>query len=249
MKSLVEISMFFRRKILENLRQPVWVVSGLITPLLYLVLFGPLLKGLNIGEGGVLNVFLPGVLCLLSFNSGMGAGWGIVWELQSGVIERFRVMPVSRFALMIGPVLNDVVVFIIQALLVILVGSIFGFDIHWGGITLLLLMLSMVTALVSAWSASLGLIFQDIGSLAAMVTNLQLPLTLLSGAMLPLALGPKWLRVIARINPLYYAVEASRTLASGIIGSIEVVQAFIIIGILTMLVLWWATGIYRKAVS
>ena len=179
----------------------------------------------------------------------MGAGWGVVWELQSGVIERFRVMPISRFSLMFGPVLRDVIIFIIQALFVILIGSIFGFDIHWAGSAVMLLLLSMMTAIISAWSASLGLIFQNIESLAAVVTGLQLPLTLLSGAMLPISVGPKWLQIIAHINPLYYTVEASRTLAKGTINSSAVLYAFLIIVPLTVLVLGWAAQVYRKAIS
>ncbi len=249
MKLFSEISLLFKRKILETMRQPIWIISGLTVPLLYLILFGPLLEGLNRGNEDVLNIFLPGILSLLAFTTGMGAGWGVIWELQSGVIERLRVMPIYRFSFMIGSVLKDVITFIIQVLLVILIGSIFGFDIHWGGIAILLLLLSMMTAIISAWSASLGLVFQDIGSLAAVVTGLQLPLTLLSGAMLPISLGPKWLQIIAHFNPLYYTVEASRILAKGTINSSEVIHAFIIIVPLTIIVLGWATQVYRKAIS
>lgn len=249
MKLFLEIALLFKRKALETIRQPVWIIPGLITPLLYLIFFGPLLKGLNIADDNVLNLFLPGILSLLAFGSGMGAGWGVVWELQSGVIERFRVMPISRFSLMFGPVLRDVIIFIIQALFVILIGSIFGFDIHWAGSAVMLLLLSMMTAIISAWSASLGLIFQNIESLAAVVTGLQLPLTLLSGAMLPISVGPKWLQIIAHINPLYYTVEASRTLAKGTINSSAVLYAFLIIVPLTVLVLGWAAQVYRKAIS
>ena len=136
-------------------------------------------------------------------------------------------------------VLRDVIIFIIQALFVILIGSIFGFDIHWAGSAVMLL-LPWMTAIISAWSASLGLIFQNIESLAAVVTGLQLPLTLLSGAMLPISVGPKWLQIIAHINPLYYTVEASRTLAKGTINSSAVLYAFLIIVPLTVLVLGWA---------
>ncbi|WP_084281475.1 ABC transporter permease [Alkaliphilus transvaalensis] len=92
-------------------------------------------------------------------------------------------------------------------------------------------------------------IHQDIGSLAAIVTSLQLPLTLLSGVLLPLSLGPKWLQTIAHVNPLYYTVEASRVLADGLINSTETIIAFGVIIPLTVIVLWWSTRVYKKVVA
>lgn len=208
MKVLRETMLLFRRKMRETLRQPAWIVSGLSTPLLYLALFAPLLRGMAqpmLSMGAVLDSFVPGILALLAFGSGMGCGWVVVWEVQSGVIERLRVTPASRF--------------------------------------------SLLTAVVSAASGSLGLILKDIGSLAAVVTSLQLPITLLAGVLLPLSMGPTWLGAIAHFNPMYYAVEASRVLGSGVIASPKVLQAFLVMAPLTVLVLWWATRVYRKAVS
>lgn len=252
MKILIEISLLFKRKMLELLRQPVWLLSGLITPLLYIALFSPLLKNLSrppLSTGAVLDSFVPGILTLLAFGSGMGAGWIVIAELQSGVIERLRVTPASRFSLLMGTILRDIVSFIATSLLVIIIAALFGFQVHALGLTILLMQLSLLTAVVSAWSGSLGLILKQIGGLAAVVTGLQLPLTLLSGVLLPISLGPKWLQVIAHINPLYYTVESSRLLAQGVIHSTENFTAFAVIIPLTAAALWWATGVYRKAVA
>lgn len=248
MKILREISLLFKRKMTESLRQPVWILSSLMTPLLYLALFSPLLKPM-LGSESVFDVFVPGMLTLMAFSSGMGAGWNVVWELQSGVIERLRVSPASRFSLLMGTVLKDVTMFVATALIVIVISSLFDFHPHWGGLIILLIMLSMLTAVVSAWSQSLGLIIKDIGGLASVVTSLQLPITLLSGILLPLSLGPKWIQILAHINPLYYTVEASRVLTSGTIYSMEMLKAFLVMVPLTVTVLWWATRVYRKTVT
>jgi ABC-2 type transport system permease protein len=249
---LKETGVFFKRKLMETLRQPVWLLSGLMMPILYIALFAPLLMNLSyppLSTAAVLDGFVPGILTVLAFGTGSGAGWTIIHELQSGVIERLRVMPASRFSLLMGSVLNDVVSFIVPAILVLVISAFFGFRIHIGGLAVLLLLLCLLTAIVSAWSGSLGLIFKQIGSLAAVVSGLQLPLILLSGVLLPLSLGPAWLQGIAHINPMYYTVEASRVLADGIIYSTETLTAFAIVIPLTVLVLWWATGVYRKAVA
>lgn len=105
--------------------------------------------------------------------------------------------------------------FVVPALLVIALATPFGYDPDWVGIAVLLLLLSLLTALVSAWSNALGMIMKETGSLAAIVTGLQLPLTLLSGVLLPLSLAPEWMRVLAHLNPLYYAVTAARELSAG----------------------------------
>ncbi len=251
MRIFHEIRLLFWRKMLETLRQPVWIISGLTTPLLYLALFAPLLDGMKplLGSGNVLDLFVPGILVLMAFGAGMGSGWVVIWELQSGVIERLRVTPASRFSLLMGSVLKDTVMFIVSALLVILMASLFGFDLHWAGLAVLSVLLILLTAVVSAASGSLGLILKEIGSLAAVVTGLQLPLTLLAGVLLPLSMGPSWLQWIAHFNPMYYVVEASRVLADGVIADGKVLEAFLVMIPLTIVVLGWATRVYRKAVS
>ncbi|MCL2882943.1 MAG: ABC transporter permease [Coriobacteriia bacterium] len=251
MRIATETGLFFMRKMRENLRQPMWVIANLMTPLLYILLFSPLLANIAnppLSMAGVLNSFVPGILTLLAFSSGMGAGWTMVWELQSGVTERLRVTPASRFAMLLGGVLADIVNFLVPSILVILISLACGFSVHLLGLVILLFLLCLLTAMVSACSSSLGLIFKQISSVAAVVTSLQLPLTLLSGVLLPISLGPLSLRVVAHFNPMYYTVEASRQLAAGTLASSQTLIAFVVIVPLLALALWWATRVYQKAV-
>jgi ABC-2 type transport system permease protein len=249
----VQTGLFFRRKLLETLRQPIWIVTGLTTPVLYLALFAPLLRSLAGGPalppGHVLDVFVPGVLVLIAFGAGMGAGWPIIWELDSGVIERLRVTPASRFALLLGTVLRDMLMFAVPGVVVIAIASGFGYHDHWAGLALVLVLLALLTAACSAASSALGLLLKQIGSLAAVVTGVQLPLTLLAGILLPLSLGPEWLRVLGHLNPMYYAVQAARSLAAGSVVNGTVGVGFLVIGASTALTLWWGTRAYQRAMT
>jgi ABC-2 type transport system permease protein len=249
----VQTGLFFRRKLLETLRQPVWIITGLTTPVLYLALFAPLLRSLAGGPafppGQVLDVFVPGIIVLIAFGAGMGAGWPIIWELDSGVIERLRVTPASRLALLLGTVLRDVVMFAVPGAVVIAVGAAFGYHVHWGGLVLLFVLLALLTAACSATSSALGLNLKQIGSLAAVVTGVQLPLTLLAGILLPLSLGPTWLRVLAHFNPMYYAVQASRSLAAGTVATGTVGLGFLVMAAITALAMWWGTRSYQRAMA
>ena len=252
MQVIRETNIFFVRKLKESVRQIAWIISGLMTPLMYILLFSPLLKKITypaMGTAEVLDMFIPGILVLMAFGSGMGAGWIMVFDLQSGVIERLRVTPASRFAMLMGNVLKDVVTFIVQAILVLIVSSLFGYKIHIIGTLLQLLLLSILTMMVSAWSGSLGLIFKDVGGVASVITSLQLPFTLLAGILLPISFGPKWLQMLAYINPLYYGVEASKKLAEGSIINQSVLMGFIVIVIVTIITLIWSIRVYDKAIS
>ena len=91
MKTATDTRLLFNRFSLQMLRNPVWLFVGFSTPILYLVLFTPLLddlsKGRQFGGTSVLDVFLPGILALLAFASGSASGFSTIFELQSGVIE------------------------------------------------------------------------------------------------------------------------------------------------------------------
>jgi ABC-2 type transport system permease protein len=249
----VQTGLFFRRKLLETLRQPVWIITGLTTPVLYLALFAPLLRSLAGGPafppGQVLDVFVPGVMVLIAFGAGMGAGWPVIWELDSGVIERLRVTPASRLALLLGTVLRDVVMFAVPGVVVIAVGAAFGYHVHWSGLFLLFVLLALFTAACSATSSALGLILKQIGSLAAVVTGAQLPLTLLAGILLPLSLGPAWLRAAGYVNPMYYAVQAARSLAAGTVATGTVGVGFLVMAVIAVLAMWWGTRAYQRAMA
>ena len=67
----------------------------------------------------MIDLFLPGILALLAFASGMAGGFGTIFELQAGVIERLRVTPASRFAILMGPLLSGMLMmFVFDAVVV-----------------------------------------------------------------------------------------------------------------------------------
>ncbi len=252
MNIFIETGLLFKRKMLEALREPVWIIAGLSTPLLYLILFAPLLKGLNadsLSADHVIDVFVPGMLALFAFGTGTGEGWTVVFEIQNGIIERLRVTPAHRLSLLFGPILRDIVMFIVPSLVVILVSSLYGFHIHLLGLVVLLILLSLLTAVISAASISLAMVLKNMDSFSAVVVGLQLPITLLAGVLLPLEVGPKWLQVIAHFNPLYYVVNATRVLSEGIILDSKVYLAFAVMIGLCIITFGWAVRVYRKAVS
>src|SRR4051794_41948687 len=88
-----------------SLRNPVWVVIGLVQPVLYLALFGPLLKQVvqstpGLPPGDAWQIFVPGLLVQLGIFGAAFVGFGLIAEWRAGVIERMRVTPAHRTALL-----------------------------------------------------------------------------------------------------------------------------------------------------
>jgi ABC-2 type transport system permease protein len=252
-KTARDVGLLFQRYLTQLLRNPVWVIVGFSTPILYLALFTPLLKHL-IGSGGlptgnVLDLFLPGILSLLAFATGIGPGFNTLFELKAGVIERFRVTPASRFAILIGPILASMLMMLVFDAAVVAIAFGFGFSVHWGGLAVLVLLLGLLMVTVAAWSIATALVTKEISGFAAIANGINLPILLLAGVLLPISLGPAWMRVLAHFNPLYYLVQASRVLAAGTLSGTAVWQAFAMLAPLCLLVLAWATRVFRTAVA
>jgi ABC-2 type transport system permease protein len=253
MRVLCDSYLLFKRPFMQYLRNPMFVFINIATPLMYLVLFTPLLKKLS-GPGfnpnDAVQIFLPGIIALFFAMTGLFSVYPTIFELKGGLIERFRVTPASRFALLIGPILMWNAWTLISYVIIVIVGMFYGFHVHILGLLIFAALLVMVLTIFAAWVTALAIQLKgDITSISGTVSGLNLPILLTAGVMLPLSLAPSWIRWIAHINPLYYVVEAGRDLAAGHITTYNVGLAFAVITPLTILVLLSATRVYQKAVA
>jgi len=253
MKTLRDTGLLFRRKMMETLRNPIYIIMSLLSPVLYLVLFSPLLSKLTslpgLAAGNVMNVFIPGLLVIVSFSNGLFVGYNMIDEVRNGVVERFRVTPTSRFAILAGRVLRDMVNTLIIVNFFTLIAIPFGFQVHLLGYVLFQLILCMVLVTTSSFGNAIGLILKDEDRLSPVIQGINLPILLLSGMLLPMELAPKWLNNIAHLNPAYYAVEAGRVLVAGQVFNFKVGEAFIFLPLLTILMVTWATSVFNRDIA
>src|SRR3954447_20654277 len=143
MKLLRDTSLIFQRQMLLLLRNPVWIFVGVFQPVMYLLLFAPLLKpALQVRTNAeAYEIFVPGLLVLLAIFGGLFQGFGLIAELRAGIIERSRVTPVSRVALLLGRSLRDVVSLIAQAVLITVLAIPFGLSVKIQDVLLAYLLL------------------------------------------------------------------------------------------------------------
>ncbi|SDG79414.1 ABC-2 type transport system permease protein [Lentzea fradiae] len=196
----------FCRVMLPVLRNPVVVVFGLAQPLLYLGLFGPLL-----GAGGW-QWFVPGLLAQMALFGTAYAGFSLLPEVRTGVMERLRVTPVSRVALLLGRVGKDVVLLVVQSLLIVLAATLFGFRASVGEVLLGLGLVALLGVAIGALSYAVALKVKLEYVFASVLSATIVPVMLLSGVLLPMSNGPQWLYWLSRVNPLAHVVDAERSL-------------------------------------
>ena len=253
MKFLRDTWLVFQRQVMLVIRQPVWVFIGLFQPIMFLLLFAPLLKpalsaGGTIRDAEVYRTFVPGLLVMLAIFGGLFQGFGLLAELRAGVIERSRVTPVSRLALLLGRSLKDVVNLIVQAAVLTLLSLPFGLRVHMVDLLLAFLMLGLIALMTSALSYGVALLLKSEDALAPVMNTLSQPLLLLSGILLPLSLGPGWLQTIAQWNPFSWAVDAARALFAGHPGDPDVWKALVIIGALAVAAATWSAREFARSI-
>jgi ABC-2 type transport system permease protein len=219
----------FSRSMRLSLRNPAWVAIGLIQPLLYIVLFGPLLEKVvtstpGLPPGDAWQIFVPGLLVQLGLFGAAFVGFGLIAEYRAGVFERHRVTPAPRTALLVGRVLRDVVVLVVQAALLTVFAVPFGLRAPLGGVLLALATVGLLGASFSALSYAAALTLKSEDALAPVLNGIALPLLLLSGILLPMSIAPAWLRLTSDVNPLKHVVDGTRALFRGDIVSSQVGQ-------------------------
>lgn len=219
MTFLRDTGLIFWSQLRANLRNPLWVIIGVMQPIIYLVLFGPLVKGVSgsFGPGAdPWKILTPALVIQIGLFGALFVGFGIVAELRAGVIERQRVTPAARGALLLGRVLKDMTVLVVQALVLVAVAAAaFGLRPDPLGLVLSLLLIAVMGAGLAAASYALGLWARSEDTLASLLNSVSVPVMLLSGILLPMTVGPKWLQDIARINPYSHTVDAARALFRG----------------------------------
>lgn len=246
MQTLTDSAVIFTRQLRPLLRSPMTLVFGVLSPLVYLGLFGPLLGTLPGAQGeSSWEWFVPGILVLLAMFTCLYAGFAIFGELRSGAHERMLATPIRRTALLLGRVGTDVAVLLLQALLILGVMLPVGLRVDAWGTLLGLLLLLVLGVGLSALSYALAITVQQEYAFAPLLGAVTLPLLLLGGVLLPMDMAPDWLYVLSRVNPITHVVEAERALLAGSLTDASVPLGFACAVGLAVLALVWGARLLR----
>lgn len=253
MKLFRDFRVLFVRNIKGSLRNPIWLFIGMFQPVLYLLLFAPLLKGLGsvpgFPPGGAYTVFTPGLLVMLALFTTAFAGFGLVDHIRNGFVERILVTPASRFSILLAYLARDVAVLLVQSVIAVFLAMLLGLTVSLPGLLVTFGLMVLTGALMASCSYSLALLLKKEDTLASVINTFATPLLLLSGITLPLTLAPKIIRALASVNPFAYEVTATRALFLGNFGDSAIVVSVTLLSSLAALAFWWAIRSFKRAAA
>ncbi|WP_088315826.1 ABC transporter permease [Kineosporia sp. R_H_3] len=237
-----------RRQLRTALRNPAWVLIGIFQPILYLFLFGPLLKPLvaQLGATNAYTFFVPGMLVQLGIFGAFFAGFSLIGEWREGVIEAERVTPASRTALLVGRLGRDLLQLLVQALILVGLGWVLGMQAPLSGAVLGVLLTLAIGGACAAASNALALTTKSEDVMAPVVNVVMMPVLLLSGILLPMTIGPPWLVEFSKFMPVRHIVDAVRSAFAGHASLDTMFWGSAWAALLLLAAVWWGTATFRK---
>ncbi|WP_274562075.1 ABC transporter permease [Streptomyces spiramyceticus] len=245
---LSDTALIFGRYARQTLASKFQILFGVLMPLLYLLFFGPLLTDLPLGSrGDSWQILVPGLLLQLGLFGASFSGFAIIIEKQFGVVERMRVTPVSRLALLLGRILRDAALFVFQAVLLVLAALVMGLRAPLGGVLIGFAFVAVLAAALASLSYALALNVSKAQEFGPVVNALSMPSMLLSGLMLPMALAPGWLDVLSHFMPFRYLVDAVRAGYVGDYASTAMLYGVLVAIAFVLVSVTVGTRVFQKA--
>ncbi|MHB8464614.1 MAG: ABC transporter permease [Acidimicrobiales bacterium] len=217
-QALGDIAQIAGRNLRKLSRTPQLIVFSTIQPIMFLLLFSFVFSGVAGGRVPFYKSFIvPTVLVQTLSFAASASGVGLATDLQSGMIDRFRALPIARSAVLVGRTLSDTARILFQAILLMVVAVMIGFRFPAGlGRGLAMLALAVVFGMaLSVFSAWIGLTLRDPETVQVAGFVPMFPLIFASSGFSPINQLPGWMQEFARVNPFTAAVDTMRGLALG----------------------------------
>jgi ABC-2 type transport system permease protein/oleandomycin transport system permease protein len=208
-----------KRNLLVWYRVPAYIAFTVIQPVIFVLMFRYVFGGaIHVPiKGGYVNFLLPGIIAQTAAFATFGTAIALAMELQKGVIDRLRSMPMARSAVLTGRLVADTMRMTVTVLIVLGVGYAVGFRFENGVFPAILMVVMAIFLGVSICviAAFTGLAIGDEETVQAFGLIWLFPLTFLSSAFVPISSMPGWLQAFANNQPVTYVVDTMRGLALG----------------------------------
>ncbi|MDA8267358.1 MAG: ABC transporter permease [Actinomycetota bacterium] len=207
------------RDLLVWSRVPMFLVFSIVQPVMFVLLFRYVFGGAIPVRvpGGYVDYLMPGIIAQSAAFASFGTAISLAREMQRGVIDRFRSMPMARSAVLLGRLVADTLRMILTVLVIMIVGYAVGFRFQNGWVPALVMMVTAVVfgLAVCTVSAFVGLALRDEESVGSFGLIWLFPLTFVSAAFVPVTSMPGWLQAFATNQPVTIVIEEMRSLALG----------------------------------
>lgn len=211
------------RGLLKIKRTPEQLFDVTLQPIIFTLMFAYLFGGAISGDvAAYLPVLIPGILVQTVITTSVVTGTQLREDMDKGVFDRFRSLPIARIAPLSGALLADTLRYAIATTITFGVGYAIGYHPAGGmGAVLLAGLLVIVCSWAISWIfAFFGVKARTAASVQGISMLVLFPLTFMSNAYVPVDTMPTWLRTFASYNPVSHLVTAVRDLAnSGTVGA------------------------------
>ena len=206
------------RNIIRYRRAPELLIFSTISPVMFVLLFNYVFGGaIPTGDLAYIDFLMPGILIQTTIFGATQTGTGLAEDLQKGMVDRYRSLPMARSAFLGGRIVAETLVNIFVACLMLGVGYIIGMRFHggfWPGFAMPFMVAGF--AFGFSWVAAVvGASVRNPESAGGMMFFVIFPLTFLSSAFVPIESMPDWLQPFTKINPVTNAVDLGRALSQG----------------------------------
>ncbi len=198
------------REIKKFLRERSRLFSTVARPLIWLFFVGGGMSKVVPMKGGVtyIQFFFPGILAMTVLFSSIFSAISIIWDKEFGYMKEMLVAPVSRTSIVLGKTLSGTFVSTLQAVIILLLFPFLGFKLGVIGFLEAVAVSAFVAFCISAIGIFIATFYESFESFSVIMNFIVMPMFFLSGAMYPVHSMPEILKIISRLNPLTYGVDA-----------------------------------------
>lgn len=216
---LKHVLVLARRSLIKTTRTPEALIDVTVQPVIFLLLFTYIFGG-AIGGGSThayLQYLLPGLLAQSIAMAGVAIGQNLNADIEKGVFDRFRSLPIARSAPLVGAVAADLMRYLILCVITLGFGYVLGFRVETNALAAVAaIALSIAFALCFCWvSVWVGMTVRSSGAVQGVMFLLVLPLSFASSTYVSTSTMPGWLQAFTKVNPLTHLADSVRGLMVG----------------------------------
>jgi len=200
------------REFKKFIREKSRLFSAIARPLLWLFIVGAGISRLVPRDTGVpyTQFIFPGIIGMTILFSSIFSSISIIWDKEFGFMKEILVAPVSRFSIVIGKALSGTIVSTLQAVIILALFPLLGFKLSLLQIMAVIFICASVSFCISTFGIVLATFYESYESFSVIMNFIIMPMFFLSGAMYPVRLLPDILRLVAKLNPLTYGIDAMK---------------------------------------
>ncbi|MCX7841978.1 MAG: ABC transporter permease [Clostridia bacterium] len=235
------------REVIRGLREKSRLFGSIARPVVWLFLLGTGLRGSFGGVAGVdyIHYIFPGILVMNILFASIMAGTSIIWDREFGFLKEILVAPVSRISIAVGKTLGGSIMSTIQGLIVLVFYPFIGIRLSIAQLTLTLCCMFLISFCITALGILIAVRMRSFEGFGVMNNFVVMPMFFLSGAMYPINHVPVWIKILTRVNPVYYCVDLVRPVMLGLTPDNSIWANLGFLGVFATIVLGIAVFLFR----